>query len=258
LNPGWAVLAFVALAACSREPPPAATLGRYQPATLSEAVVFGNRTAVENFLALGVDPNEPEYDGTTPLMRAVHTERHEIASLLIDAGADVTRANSYGVTALYLAARAGDAIATRMLLAAGANANVALPAGETVLLTAVNAGDADVVRLLLTGGEEDVSLSELGEARAAARIAESAGYSAPSNATIAASYANVDARERWYGRTALMVAATEGHSDIARLLIEAGADVNVLDLEGSSALSLARSYGNLDIAADLVEAGATR
>ena len=44
----------------------------YQPATLAEAVVFRNRTAVENFLALGVDPNEPEADGTTPLMRAVH------------------------------------------------------------------------------------------------------------------------------------------------------------------------------------------
>jgi ankyrin repeat protein len=221
-------------------------------------VVFGNRTAVENFLALGVDPDEPEYDGTTPLMRAVHLERHEIAQLLIDAGADVRRANFYGVTALYLAARAGDAAATQMLLAAGADANVALPAGETVLLTAVNAGDADVVRLLLTGGEQGVSLSELGEARAAARIAESAGYSVPSNPAVATNYADVNVRERWYGRTALMIAAVEGHADVARLLVEAGADVNVLDLEGSSALSLARSYGNLDIAAELVDAGATR
>ena len=71
-------------------------------------------------------------------------------------------------------------------------------------------------------------------------------------------YADVNVRERWYGRTALMVAAVEGHAEVAQLLVEAGADVNILDLEGSSALSLARSYGNLDIAADLVEAGATR
>lgn len=258
MNTGWAVLALVALAACSREQAPPVALDRYQPATLAEAVLVGNRTAVENFLALGVDPNEPEYDGTTPLMRAVHAERHEIAKLLIDAGADVRRANSYGVTALYLAARAGDAFATRMLLTAGADANAALPAGEAVLLTAVRAGDADVVRALLTGGVEGVSLAELGEARAAARIAESAGYSAPSNPALAMNYADVNVRERWYGRTALMVAAVEGHAEVAQLLVEAGADVNILDLEGSSALSLARSYGNLDIAADLVEAGATR
>ena len=132
-------------------------LGQYQPATLAEAVVFRNRTAVENFLALGVDPNEPEADGTTPLMRAVHGQMPEMAKLLIDAGADVRKANSYGVTALYIAARAGDAVATQMLLAAGADANAALPAGETVLMTAAKAGNADVVRALLTGGIEGVS-----------------------------------------------------------------------------------------------------
>ena len=56
-----------------RPPPPIAdAIGNYQPATLAEAVLLRNGTAVENFLALGVDPNEPEADGTTPLMRAVH------------------------------------------------------------------------------------------------------------------------------------------------------------------------------------------
>src|SRR3546814_5168567 len=72
----------------------------------------------------------PEADGTTPLMRAVHGQMPEIAQLLIDASADVTKANYYGVTALYIAARAGDPVATQLLLAAGADANAALPAGE--------------------------------------------------------------------------------------------------------------------------------
>ena len=34
---------------------------------------------------------------------------------------------------------------------------------------------------------------------------------------------------RQYGRTALMVAAYNGHTDIARLLLERGADVNLVD-----------------------------
>jgi ankyrin repeat protein len=259
LNRRWAVIVCAGLAACSSEAPPPAVdaLGNYRPATLAEAVLLRDRTAVENFLALGVDPNEPEPDGTTPLMRAVHGRIPDIARLLIDASADVRKANYYGVTPLYIAARAGDARATRMLLAAGADANAALPAaGETVLMTAAKTGNVDVVRALLTGGVEGVSLAELGEARAAARVAEAAGYSAQTNPAIATNYADVNARERWYGRTALMVAAAEGHADVVELLIEAGSDLNLVDEEGSSALSLARSYGNLDVAAKLSAAGA--
>jgi hypothetical protein len=230
--------------------------GDYPPATLTEAVLLRDGTAVENFLALGVDPNESEADGTTPLMRAVHGQLPDIAELLIGAGADVRKANYYGVTALYIAARAGDPVATRMLLAAGADANAALPAGETVLMTAAKAGNAEVVRALLTGGFDGVSLSQLGEARAAARVAEAAGYSLATNPAIATNYADVNARERWYGRTALMLAAAEGHGDVVELLIEAGSDLNLLDELGASALSLARDYGHLDVAAKLADAGA--
>jgi len=256
---GWALSACAALYGCGTAPPPpvAGPGGQFQPATLAEAVALGNSTAIENFLALGVDPNDPEPDGTTPLMRAVHGKMPDAAQLLIDAGADVRKANSYGVTALYIAARAGDDVATPMLLAAGADANAALPAsGETVLMTAAKAGNADVVRALLTGGVEGISLDALGEARAAARAAEGAGYAPPANPAIDVNYADVDARERLYGRTALMIAAAEGHLESVRLLIEAGSDLHVVDAEGSTALSLARSNGNLDVAALLAEAGA--
>jgi ankyrin repeat protein len=230
------------------------SLGDYQPANLGEAVLTGNRTAVENFLALGADPNQPEPDGTTPLMRAIHGREHAIADLLIDAGADVGARNSYGVTPLYIAARAGDYVATRLLLAAGANANTALPSGETVLMTAAKAGNPDVVRALLTGGT-NVSLLRLAEQRAAAQVAEAAGYVVPTNPTARTNYADVNARERLYGRTALMIAAAAGHADVVRLLVEAGSDLNLLDEEGASALSLARNNGYLDVAAELVDAG---
>lgn len=255
---GWALIAAATLAGCGTAPPPPATgRGQYQPATLAEAVIMRDRTAIENFLALGADPNETEPDGTTPLMRAVHGRMPNTAQQLIDAGADVKKANSYGVTALYVAARAGDSAATRMLLAAGADANAALPAsGETVLMTAAKAGDADVVRALLTGGDDNVSLVELGAARAAARVAEGAGYETPANPALDTNYADVNARDRLYGRTALIIAAIEGDLEIVRMLIEAGSDVNVVDAEGATALSLARSYGNLDVAALLEEAGA--
>jgi ankyrin repeat protein len=255
---GWALIAAAALTGCgATPPPPSAGLRQYQPATLAEAVGMRDATAIENFLALGVDPNEPEPDGTTPLMRAVFLQMPNTARLLVDAGADVKKANSYGVTALYIAARAADNVATRLLLAAAADANAALPAsGETVLMTAAKSGNPEVVRALLTGGDDSVSLEQLGAARASARVAESAGYSAPANPAIETNYADVNARERLYGRTALMIAAAEGHLDTVRLLVEAGSDLNIVDAEGSTALTLARSYGNLDVAALLEQAGA--
>ena len=252
----WTLALCVGLAACSDDPTSVPSARDYQPATLNEAVLVGNRTAVENFLALGADPNEPEADGTTPLMRAVHGRYPEIAELLIAASADVGARNSFGVTALYVAARAGDPVATRMLLMAGADANTALPAGETVLMTAAKAGNPDVVRALLTGGS-NVSLLELAQQRASTQVQQDAGYTSLGIPTGRTNYADVNVRERWYGRTALMIAAVEGHADVVRLLIEAGSNLDVVDEEGSSALSLARNYGHLDVAAVLVEAGAS-
>jgi ankyrin repeat protein len=251
------VLAFCLVACSGDGSNPQRTLDSYKPATLIEAVLMGDRTAVENFLALGADPNEPEPDGTTPLMRAVHGRDPTITELLIDAGANVNGRNSYGVTALYIAARGGDPVTTRMLLAAGADANTALPAsGETVLMTAAKAGNPDVVRALLTGGT-NVSLLQMAEQRAAVQTAEAAGYAPPTNPTAVTNFADVNARERWYGRTALMIAAVEGHADVVRLLVEAGSTLDLLDEEGSSAVSLARGFGHLDVAATLVDAGAS-
>ena len=191
-------------------------------------------------------------------MRAVHGQMPNTAQLLIDAGADVRKANSYGVTALYIAARAGDSVATRMLLAAGADANAALPtSGETVLMTAAKAGNADVVqrpadgrhRRRLAGGARRSARGRTSRRRRRLFAAAEPGASTTN-------YADVNARERLYGRTALMIAAAEGHLDSVRLLVEAGSDLNLVDAEGSTALSLARSYGNLDVAALLAEAGA--
>ncbi len=254
------MLVGLGLAACSRDEPTQTAAADYQPASLLEAVLLGNRSAVENFIALGADVNAAEDDGTTPLMRAVHGRSTDIAKRLIDSGADVTARNRYGVTALYLAARGGDATTTRALLVAGIDANTSLPGGETALMTAARSGHSDVVGVLLTGSNALASLADLaGSGSTTERrgyAAESAGYGDTERHSFRRHRADVNAREQRYGDTALMWAAVAGHVDVVRLLIEAGADVRAVDDEGVTALHLARAKGHTEVASALLAAGA--
>ena len=59
-----------------------------------------------------------------------------------------------------------------------------------------------------------------------------------------------------YEGTALSRAAWNGHIDIEKILIEAGADVNKQDRDGQTALYRAAWNGHNDIAKILIEAGA--
>lgn len=243
-----ALLLASGLVACNRSdaPRPASEVALYQPQTLSEAVLLGDRDSVASFLSRGADPNATEADGSTLLMRAIHGRFHTIADLLIANGAAVDRANSYGVTAIYLAARAGDVAAMAKLLRAGASANAALPSGETVLMTAAKSGNAATVRALLTGGVEGVSLQQLARQRMTPRV-DGSGYGGPFNPPPSGNYAEVNARDRLYGRNALMLAAAAGHAEVVRLLVEAGSEINARDAEGATALSLAEANGHLDV-----------
>jgi uncharacterized protein len=257
---GVAGLVGLGLVACSRDEPAPSAAGDYQPTTLLEAVLLGNRSAVAHFVALGADVNATEDDGTTPLMRAVHGRFTDIAKQLIAAGADVSAHNRYGVTALYLAARGGDAAATRALLVAGLDANTALPGGETALMTAARSGHTDVVGVLLTGSSDVESLVDFASGAAGNERSgygpDAPGYGSMERRTVHRTHADVNAREKRYGDTALMWAAVAGHVDVVRLLIEAGADVRAVDDEGVTALQLARANGHTEVANALLAAGA--
>ena len=58
------------------------------------------------------------------------------------------------------------------------------------------------------------------------------------------------------GATALINAAAGGHTEVARLLLDRGADVNAIDLHKNSALTFAAFCGMTETAALLVSRGA--
>jgi ankyrin repeat protein len=240
---------------------------------LIEAIKHDRRETVRKLLR-ATDVNAAEADGMTALHWAVRRADVETARALIRKGARVNAANRFGVTPLLLAATNADVVLVDELLAAGANPNVALPDGETILMAAARAGSPEAVQVLLQRGA-DPNARERTQGQTALMWAAAHNNAAAVHA-LAEAGADVNTlsspldyplfkwtlngmvstalpRGRW---TALMFAARENAIESVRALIDAGADLNLQDGEGSTALVLSIVNTHFDLAAVLLERGA--
>lgn len=125
--------------------------------------------------------------------------------------------------------------------------------GLTALHIVASAGHPDAVRLLVDAGVDP----NLGPDEADARIADAAGHGNPQIlAMMTGAEPDPDAIARATSlRTPLNLAAQNGHTDVAALLIEAGADVNAGG-EWYSPLCSAILYGDAELVGLLLEHGA--
>jgi ankyrin repeat protein len=180
-------------------------------------------------------------------LQAAHWDDLKIADLLIRAGANVNARTDLGITPLYLACQNASGAMVEKLLAAGADANAERPSKETVLMTCARTGNPRAVSALL------------------------------------AHDAKVNASETLHDQTALMWAVAQAHSEVAKLLIDHGADVRArsrvyrefvvrrmpgatetfqnnsgswINRGGSTSLLLAARAGDIDSVRFLLAAGA--
>jgi ankyrin repeat protein len=153
--------------------------------------------------------------GATPLIQAALYGDAKMVELLLASGSDVHAASDEGATALHRAA--GDLEKVRLLLKAGAKVDARTSLGRTPLLIAASfPGNAETVRLLLESG---------------AKIAD----------------------QDPYGETCLTSAAKRGDAELAKVVIEAGAD---LFAGTRPPLVWAAEEGNVETIAFLLEHGA--
>jgi ankyrin repeat protein len=68
--------------------------------------------------------------------------------------------------------------------------------------------------------------------------------------------ADVNACHPLFGYSPLTAAAGSGNREVCQLLVDHGADVNQIDIDGQVPLCLAAHEGRMDICADLIEQGA--
>lgn len=180
--------------------------------------------------------------GDTPIAEAVKVADARMVKTLLGAGAGVEGANLDGESALMLAIKTGEVPIVQMLINAGANVNVVEKEHhETPLMYAAaakkNAGD--MVKLLLAKGADTKS--------------RSLSYDWPS-------HISAEVRVQYHpfgGLTALLYASRDGCYDCVEVLIARGADVNVpTSEEGITPLMIALDNDNNDIAKLLLDHGA--
>ncbi|MEO8255795.1 MAG: ankyrin repeat domain-containing protein [Acidobacteriota bacterium] len=245
---------------------------------LVDAVRSRNADAVQSLLKQRVDVNAVQGDGATALHWAAHHDDLRIADLLIGAGARVNAANDTGVTPLFLACTNRNAAMVERLLAAKANPNAALLNGETVLMTCSRTGEPAAVQALLAR-RAAVNVKEPARGQTALMWAAAQRHPEVVRALVEHG-ADVDARSRVYqqtvtsevtqraareelnytvargGSTPLLFAARVGDAESARILLEAGADVNDSFPDGISALTAAAHSGQQAVGILLLEKGA--
>ena len=71
------------------------------------------------------------------------------------------------------------------------------------------------------------------------------------------SNATIDVRDNVTGKTALIKAAYVGHADVAEVLLRAGADRNAMDNQGYSALAFSTSFNHIGVLDVLLRAKAS-
>lgn len=228
-------------------------------------------------------------EGSTALHFAIDAGEAGVVKALLDAGIDIATTNLAGVSPLQLAVTGGDTAAVRLLLAKGADAKARDEAKETLLMLAARFGDGDMARALLARGA-DPDYIEPQFDQDALMIAVRSG-NAPVVAALIEAGAALDHRtppgpepvtrapgagggstgegmvrsgvppegQRLAGvggMTPLLYAARDGELEAARLLVKAGAQLELAEFNGVTPLLMAVSNDHHDVAKLLIEAGA--
>lgn len=278
---------------------------------LNEAVIEGNTEVVKILIEAGANVNQTDEDGHTVLMTAAYYGYLEIVKLLVKAGADVNawgqgdtpllRAADGGQREVYDflyplisedirrrgekdidkgvkrkerwqkqdiedfidAAMYGNLEVVKAAIAKGIDINAIGSEGQTALMYAANFVHIPVVQALIDAGSDLDILSEdggLGEGMTALMHVAGSFFATGKRAEVVKMLVDAGANVNLKGEegfTALMRAAVAGYADSTKALIEAGADLNLRDDNGNTAMMLAEDNSHSKIVRLLKDAGAS-
>jgi ankyrin repeat protein len=220
------------------------------------ACLAGDALAVSKQIAAGVDVNYENDDGRTALAMAIQGVMQEkpsrrrgrdfeqILDALLVAGAD-PKVGEFPY--LVFAAMGKRLHLVNALIRAGASVDRTIGEGQTALFMSLLAPDSgqtadDRCALALLNAGADSSLKHESGAMPI-HLAAASNYLGALQALLDHRPQDVDAKTN-IGITPLMMAATEGHAEAVRLLLQLGADRTLKDDEGLTAKEVALKNGN--------------
>ena len=236
---------------------------------LSNALIANDLDRVKFLVGKGADVNQPDNQGWTPLISAARQRHDDMIKLLIELGADVNLAKSDGTTPLIAAASRDHVPSIKVLLEHGADIEKPGPQGFRALPLAIADDNYEAAKALIEAGAK---VNEPSGAEGLTPLMVAAAQTAPAEGAmflpsstrpidIAKSLiergANVNAQST-KGVTALMIAATHNNPPMIGLLMESGADASLKDDQGQTATDVATRNGNIESAQAIMVLGAAK
>jgi len=220
-------------------------VGGYTPLLIASR--NGQTAVVEALLSAGADANQATANGATALMLASQGGNASAVNALINRGADVNAKEKVkGETALMIAASYGRADVVRALTAHGADLSVT----------------TKVLDMVQFNKEETERLAQLQAQQAAAGRGQGApegrrGFNPNAKAGLERQYNYTELVGYWGGMAPLHFAARQGQLGAAKALVEAHADLNQRTVgDNSTPMLVATINGHFDVAKYLLDQGA--
>ncbi|CAL9156185.1 uncharacterized protein LOC135587807 isoform X1 [Musa acuminata AAA Group] len=219
---------------------------------LHHAILCANPRAVDTLLACGADCELPVKTSRKTEFRPIHmTVRLGLASILqilIDKGCDLNSRTDTGETALMLCARYNRDDCLRILVTAGADLGLVNVAGVSATKAAAcshwSISFQRVVVDLIRAGT--VPRSSNPSVFSPIMFAARCGDVGSLEVLLTRPDIDIDGQDE-EGYSPLMAAAKEGHVNVFRVLVFAGANAKLCNKAGETAIDLSRSKENRDL-----------
>ncbi|XP_030630079.1 protein phosphatase 1 regulatory subunit 12A isoform X6 [Chanos chanos] len=203
----------------------------------------GDTEEVLRMLERGADINYANVDGLTALHQACIDDNVDMVTFLVEHGASINQPDNEGWIPLHAAASCGYMDIAEYLISQGANVGVVNCEGETPLDIAEEEAMEELLQNEINRQGVDIEAARKEEERIMLRDARQWLNSGQIN----------DVRHAKSGGTALHVAAAKGYTEVLKLLIQAGYDVNIKDYDGWTPLHAAAHWGKEEACRILVE-----
>jgi ankyrin repeat protein len=226
----------------------AKTSNRYGIAPITLAAMNGSAEIIDALLKAGASANTQSAEGEPVLMTAARTGNAAAIKLLIGRGADVNaRERWFGETAVMWAAAENHANAIKVLAESGADINARSTTLEAPVLEFPRSGGPNSpfprggwTALMFAAREGAID-----GARTLADLGANLNLVALPQTDIPLKPEEFKAAEQGIGTNALVFAIINSHYDLAKMLLEKGADPNVVDVSGMGALYAAVDMNSL-------------